>query len=125
MANHPNRSRAPKHCAFCGKPAVKVTEKIYNPHWMGNPSKDKPTDSTAETWTYTGNLQVVKREINNFNLNGGNKTGRKWLAWVSVWDGETWSLAYDPFCTLGCAESFAKAAYRAGYRMPPKLKAPA
>lgn len=29
-----------------------------------------------------------------------------------VWDGESWSTPYEPFCTLRCALSYARQAYR-------------
>lgn len=31
-----------------------------------------------------------------------------------TWDGKTWIKAYEPFCTLRCALSYAKRAYYSG-----------
>jgi hypothetical protein len=36
---------------------------------------------------------------------------------ISVWDGESYSTPYKPFCTLRCSLNFATAAHRAGYRV--------
>lgn len=107
-------------CAYCGKPAHKVTRRIYNPH-TGD-------DAARKSWDYRGNERVIKRDWHWYPTLAecapggwcfGETPQRKWLASVSVWDGESWALAYDPFCSLRCAQQFGRAAYRAGYRIEP------
>lgn len=124
MINHPNLAKAPFHCAVCGKPAHKCTERILNPHLAD--------EAARRAWDYRGNMLVVNRDYHWYpsraeTQRGGYHEGetpvRKWLYSVSVWDGETWALDYGPFCTLKCAEAFARAAYRAGYRINTKAAA--
>lgn len=105
-----SKLKAPCHCANCGKPGHRVVEVIYNPHEFGLTSRVKPTDSDVLTWKYAGNGVVLKTDINNV------PDQLKYIIKVSVWDGESWALNRDPFCTVQCAERFARRAYAAGFR---------
>lgn len=98
-----------QHCAVCGKRGKRLyhyhsTVKseptgnfITGPHGVGQVAEYKVTEVP-----YRGNLQVVRQ----------NSIGT-----LTLWDGESYRLHYDPFCTLTCARAFADAAYRAGYRI--------
>lgn len=99
--------KAPKHCAYCGKPAVKKTEEKYNPLRGGDLHEAQREKRRA--WDYQGNMIVVMR-----------RRFQDYISSVIVWDNETWTLRYDPFCTLNCAAAFAHAAYRGGFRMVQK-----
>lgn len=110
-----------KHCANCGKTAHRGTEKIWNP-FTGSTDRASvaaraacPDGTTRETWDYRGNAIVVRRSITHPGQWGSNNT--PFVHWVTVWDGQTWTLDYDPFCTLRCAWIFAKACHEAGYRI--------
>jgi hypothetical protein len=46
----------------------------------------------------------------------GSGRKRMMITWT-FWDGVSWLVRYEPFCTLRCALDFARAAHRAGYRI--------
>lgn len=103
-----------KHCAYCGKPAHKALEKIWNPHV--SQMKDRvQLNGTREDWIYMGESIVVRSDKTDPGTWGSKD--KPYLHSVTVWDGNTWVLNRDPFCTVTCAESFANAAFNAGYRM--------
>lgn len=108
----------PFACAYCGKPAQRRTERVGNPHRYGNTGQREAAEAagtTLETWRYRGNGMVLRSDWHRpteYNL------FKPYIAWVNVWDGETWELARGDFCRTECAEDFARAALRAGYRMP-------
>jgi hypothetical protein len=86
--------------------------------WPGGP------DDTAIP-PYRGNGVVIKQNYHGYNQGGGigvlrsggeevpsgHHVAHRW-----VWDGQSWSGGYAPFCTLRCALDFARKAYRAGWR---------
>lgn len=104
-----------KFCAFCGKPAHKKTERIYNPHTGGSIDSRAKLEGSKDAWDYNGNCIVLRRDYTDPSAWGSSQP--KYLYYVNIWDGGTWELNRDPFCTLTCAEAFARASYRAGYRM--------
>lgn len=114
---NPLRAKAPKHCAYCGKPAHKRLHRVWNPHQHGL-EKDRPKTGSREDWKYDGNMIVVRRDVIKPGTWGSNTT--EFTQSVTVWDGESWDLDYDPFCTLMCAFNFGRAAHRAGYRIKSK-----
>lgn len=98
-----------KHCAFCGKAGEKKITFVYNPHFHDQSSK--PED--AHNWTYAGDLQVISSKKDMYH-------GKKTVWRFSVWDG-TYELKQDPFCSMSCAQLFANAAYKAGFRRAAKV----
>lgn len=119
MTSHPNRSKAPMHCAYCGKPATKLTTTVYvrspqdvqplSTSWSRYAVTETPLKSKADCERHT-NKRVV-----SISYHGG--TDNRHIGSFTEWDGESWELKYHPFCTLACAHAFAKAAFEAGFRM--------
>jgi hypothetical protein len=72
-------------------------------------------------WEYDGPDRVLRREFTDPSSWGA--TTPRYLQSVSVWDGKTWVLAYEPFCTLECALFFARFAHLDGYRVPNRRRA--
>lgn len=110
-----------KFCALCGNAAHKATTRIYNPYTAGTVAERAKLTGSIENWDYEGNQIVVRKDYSDPSAWGSKSP--KFLFYVNVWDGDTWELNRDPFCTLNCAESFARAAYTAGYRMKGKHNA--
>jgi len=83
-----------KTCKYCGKKAHKVTNVLYN-----RASKyDYLFDNNFE---YLGNDILLSKKIDNFDSRG------KHVSWFSTWDGQSYELKYDNFCTLRCGTEFA------------------
>ena len=82
-----------KTCKNCGKKAHKVTNVIYNM----NGKYDYLFDANFE---YLGNDILLSKNIRNYGK--GNTVSR-----FTTWDGQSYALKYDNFCTLTCASQFA------------------
>lgn len=119
-------------CACCGKPyGRRATREERLLVEIGQPVP-----------TYRGNHMLIREEINPpLPPNGEPDVPRgsftpmdPWPEWLgkglveytgrkggqiirTTWDGESYITPHKPFCTLRCAEVFAHAAYRAGYRI--------
>ncbi len=112
-------SKAPFACAFCGKPAQRDTERVWNPHahgLAGDRDRAEAAGTTKHTWRYQGNKTVLRTDW----WRPGDWAGpndKPFISSVHVWDGQTWRLDRGDFCSIRCAEDFARAALRAGYRM--------
>mgnify|MGYP003127635363 FL=1 len=83
-----------KTCKNCGKKAHKVTNVIYNM----NGKYDYLFDANFE---YLGNDILVSKNIRTYENIG------KHVSSFSTWDGQSYTLKYDNFCTLRCATQFA------------------
>ena len=100
-------------CVHCGRQygmrAVRMTPVVW-PH--GEPMP-----------TYRGNMIVVKEYRHSQGPQSGEgstmgvpfKPGDM-VAYRYLWDGERWDGGNAPFCTLRCADSFARKALKAGWR---------
>jgi hypothetical protein len=55
---------------------------------------------------YRGNGVVIKETSPYISADDGRAVMTRW-----VWDGETYSTPYKPFCTLRCALHYARKAY--------------
>ena len=84
-------------CVHCGKPYGQRNVHTVTLRWAdGEPEPD-----------YGGALLVVKRwPTRRHGTISPNARD------VDVWDGKTWVDGYPPFCTLRCALSYARKAYR-------------
>ena len=101
------RTQPRPKCAQCGKSygvrAVRDEKLIYKtgepkPRYQGNGIVIKEREWT--TGKTTGSIEGTKYEENETVLHR------------SIWDGRTYWLTYEPFCTLRCALSYARNAYR-------------
>lgn len=106
-------------CVHCGKPyGSRVTEEQVVEHAQGTPEPP-----------YTGNLQITKvtryqRVTSLVRHKPTRELSHQWADLEAdeaskinvvrrcLWDGETWSTPYMPFCTLRCALDYARKAYR-------------
>lgn len=87
----------PNPCVHCGRSYTKRDCTSQFLTWPAGTPMPK----------YTGNLRVWKEVI--FSKDDGTHTmhGARHL-----WDGETWTGGYPPFCTLRCALDYARISYR-------------
>lgn len=74
----------------------------------------------AEPPPHQGNEMLVCEEVTRHSTSQliRQSDGAKCRTSIvrETWDGETWFGGYQPFCTLRCAVTFARAAYRDGAR---------
>lgn len=93
-------------CANCGKRyGSREDETTTTYHAVGEPIPP-----------YRGNVPLIDEEVfvgPNFGPNNGPgaRVHRR------TWDGSSFWGKYAPFCTTTCCIAFAKAAYKAGYRI--------
>ena len=111
---------APKirpRCAYCDKPAPKLTTTVWlhsmsettrqkNGNWYRHLYLDAPVRSIADCRRLS-NQQVISVHY------GMDKT----ISRFAEWDGELFWQSSDPCCSITCARKFARAAYKAGFRM--------
>ena len=129
----PTRQTKPR-CAFCGKLyghrrvteeriVVEIGQPIPGPksnHLMVKEDMQPPLPKPGEPDEYRRGGYVPMDADPGSRLYSGHYSGRKGRSVVrTFWDG-TYGTPYDPFCTLRCAQDFARAAYRAGYRITKK-----
>ena len=93
-------------CVHCGAVYGRRATKSENVVWPA----DKPMPE------YRGNGIVVKTRMWRSGGSSGRIEGVPFgpgdsVAYLDVWDGETWWGGYDPFCTLRCALDYARRAY--------------
>lgn len=100
QAAHPK----PIHCEVCGKNIPKFTISMDVP--TGEIPKVYQDQSGRSCWNGQPILQILRRKP-CCRIKGDS---------ISVWLGEFWSKGGN-FCSLLCCERFARAAYKAGYRM--------
>ena len=84
-------------CVHCGKPYGQrdVTDQVVR-------------RQKGEPWPpYRGNGIVLREVVFNDSAT---------VNYRKVWDGETWSKPYEPFCTLRCALDYARRAYKRAKR---------
>ena len=94
-----------KTCKNCGKKASKVINTYFNQNGQYDHLFDK-------NFNYLGNEVVTK--INTFATSSSTtidsrtlgKNNEKVISF-STWDGQSYELKYDNFCTLRCATNFA------------------
>lgn len=124
MTNHPNRGTKGPHCLCCARPIRKTTTNVYAPGPPGQP---------IANWKYTGNGIVVSQRYADVRLSGGEievmkdeeapPTVTERRLWnVAVWDGETYAVCFEHFCSLRCAADFGRRAANAGYRITQSQK---
>ena len=82
-----------KTCKNCGKKAHNVTNVVYNLYGKYDYLFDA-------NFIYLGNDILLSKNIRNFGK--GNT-----VASFTTWDGQSYELKYDNFCTLTCANQFA------------------
>ena len=75
-------------CPFCGKKAPRVTSYLR--------------EVTPEE--YDGDLQIIRNTVEVWD--DGYRCG-----YLTLWDGKSYKHRYEPFCTLRCAEAYAKRIY--------------
>jgi hypothetical protein len=95
------KTRRPK-CACCGKG--------YGSRWIIH---DKLTWKDGQfPEAYDGPLNVIKEIYGVYYSSVGH-----WVGYRDLWDGKSFRVPYEPFCTLRCALDFARAAYKRGLRV--------
>lgn len=125
MVNHPNRSkRQGPACLNCGNPIKKSTERVNAEH-------EKPGSYIPKRdWAYNGNKEVVAKrytwvdpvsgthitEHTRFDAPDRWERRERRVSEVHVWDGESYGATAGFFCSGPCAQNFARAAAKAGYR---------
>ena len=103
-------------CAYCGKPAPKLTTTV----WV---HADKKYVREATNWTRHVHTPVLpvniamcralsNQQVVSIKYGMGNRVSR-----FSEWDGTSYWLAFGPCCSSNCGREYARACYRAGYRM--------
>lgn len=94
-------------CVHCGDPyGRRSTHTETIKHRDGEPEP-----------RYTGNGNVIKARSWKTGQSRGSRGGAEFgpgevVVVRDIWDGESWVGGYDPFCTLRCALSYARKAYR-------------
>lgn len=91
-------------CVHCGKRYGQRSTKelsVYVP--KGAPTPEIPT-----------NQHVVKVVRHSYGVDTAGKAIER--VRFDLWDGETISASYRPFCTATCAWHFARKAYERGFR---------
>lgn len=102
-------------CAWCGTPGRRVIDVRSGYQFDG----EEPAQAAQRI---AGNRGVASFTCRSFSGAWGEtrSEGRVVRGHVSVKladpDGPVYQLRYDPFCKLRCAEEFARAAHRAGFR---------
>ena len=81
-------------CVHCGLPYGRRDTHQVTLRWEAGEPEPR----------YEGNLLVVKR--------GSVRQRLAYARDIEVWNGRDWSGGYPPFCTLRCALSYARKAYR-------------
>jgi len=94
-----------KTCKNCGK----KSSKVINSHWNNNGQYNHLFD---EDFNYLGNEVVTKIHTSSsyYATTIDGKTldkGKEKVSYFNTWDGETYELKYDNFCTLRCGAEFA------------------
>tara|TARA_R100001440_G_scaffold70885_1_gene93608 strand:+ start:735 stop:1028 length:294 start_codon:yes stop_codon:yes gene_type:complete len=89
-------------CACCGKGSEKLTEHL----------------DLYDDEIYQGNQQIIRSTSHHYG--DGTRIGGRAISTsrhLTLWDGETYRpLKYGSFCKLRCAQEFAEAAVRAGFK---------
>jgi hypothetical protein len=95
-----------KTCRTCGKKATK--DIVYHSN-----HDDKHNHLFDENLNYLGNDTLInKRTFNNV-----------FIVSYTTWDGSSYKLAYDNFCTLRCANGWANGMINGGYiRVQPMVR---
>lgn len=98
-------------CACCGNPLRPRVSWIETPPDIEEPPSRElaATFRDARVIDWGEDAYHPDRVYRSEVLYHGQK--KWWHYWVGKFEG------YGPFCTLRCAEAFAKAAYNAGYRI--------
>lgn len=113
------------NCARCGKKLPRYLLTIWreptDPPLVGQPLRDKSQSATkGDVWKVHAVIRD-RTERETTYTNAREQGWRAWLVWAAALDtGEPEYRGYQPFCTLRCSLTFARAAYRDGYRYPHK-----
>jgi hypothetical protein len=109
-------------CPTCGKPLPKLTRTV----WVYLRSRTH-RESRTDTWTRDLVVDEPLRSIADCRRHSNQQVvsviydgtpGKKDQIWrFGEWDGETYWTASKPFCKPECTLAFARASYRAGYRL--------
>ena len=86
--------------------SMSETTRQKNGNWYRHLYLDAPVRSIADCRRHS-NQQVISVHY------GMDKT----ISRFAEWDGESYWQSSDPCCSITCARKFARAAYKAGYRM--------
>jgi hypothetical protein len=104
-------------CAYCDKPAPKMTTTVY----IRKSGDDRQKDGRWYRYIYPATpLRSIEqcRAYTNQRVISVAYSVDSTVAHFAEWDGETYWLKYGgAFCTTQCAVKFARAAHKAGYRM--------
>jgi hypothetical protein len=90
-----NMTRPRPKCAHCGQQygeRARTTETVKF-------TSNKPPP-------YTGDQIVVKKSV-PYRTGDGDM-----VMYLRLWDGKTYHLPHDPFCTMRCALDYARLAFR-------------
>lgn len=93
---------------FTSRPICVCCGKAYGARWTEEVTEFYQKGATEPV--YRGNLKVMRTRDDPWG------SAQRRVLWT-VWDGETFVTPYNPFCTLRCALSFARAAYETGTRL--------
>ncbi len=106
-------------CAYCGKPAPKLTTTV----WTRGLDSHRNTDGSWYRYIYLAEpLRSIAecRRHSNKDVVAVNYNHEKTVAWFSEWDAsDGYWFKHRPCCSVACLQKFAKAAHAAGYRMAP------
>lgn len=114
-------------CPVCGKPIPKLTTTVCvekgerlahhkDSRWQRFVFPD-PLPRTKDDCRRLSNQEVVSVTYHT-DYNYESDTHARGPVWrFFEWDGQTYWTASYPFCKPDCAVAFARAAYRAGYRL--------
>lgn len=104
-------------CPTCNKPAPAVTTRV----WVKRPGDVFPTPGRWERYLVVDQPLLTIEDCRRHS----NQQVLRTSMWehptlhvhsFTEWDGETYWHARHPFCSNPCAVTFARGAYKAGYR---------
>lgn len=105
---HLPKGTAPRPtCACCGKP------------YGQRDTRERLEVVAAIPKPYAGNEHLVEERLYQWGSSFDEPRARLVR---TTWDGESYIVPYEPFCTLRCALSFARGAHRAGHRRREPVK---
>lgn len=122
MSNHPNRSKNPApRCLNCGNPLRKRTRRVWIV-WPDSGSKH----ISDEVFRYITTDELLRTKADCQRLSNWQVVSVSYSAPATKragtidsfgeWDGASYEATAGFFCTGTCAQAFARAAARDGYR---------
>ncbi|HEY1441377.1 MAG TPA: hypothetical protein VGF65_11175 [Mycobacterium sp.] len=110
-------------CPTCGKPLAKLTRTVWviDRGWLDRRHRQLEHSTYSREVAPEAPLRSIadcRRHSNQQVVSVGYTNRPDRHVWrFSEWDGETYWTASKPFCNPDCTLAFARASYRAGYRL--------